>query len=60
MSTIAVSEETDETVLLVKGAPEEIQKICVKDTLPPDYNSVLTDYSQQGFRIIALAYKVIA
>ncbi|KAJ1965507.1 hypothetical protein GGI12_000729 [Dipsacomyces acuminosporus] len=40
-----------------KGAPEVIQDICDPDTLPADFDQVLSEYTQQGYRVIALAGK---
>lgn len=42
---------------LIKGAPESIKGISRPDTLPENYESVVTEYSQKGYRIIALAVK---
>jgi len=47
------------TRVFCKGSPEMIQRLCLPDTLPPDYTSVLESYASHGFRILALASKVI-
>ena len=66
MSVITrVVEERDEgftapvTMVFCKGSPEKIQDLCVPETIPNDFNSVLESYASKGFRIIALASKVI-
>jgi len=41
----------------VKGSPEQITKLCLRDTVPGDFRDVLHVYSQAGYRVIALAYK---
>lgn len=41
----------------VKGSPEMISKLCLRDTVPGDFRDVLHEYSQAGYRVIALAYK---
>ncbi|KAJ2610985.1 hypothetical protein EV177_003697, partial [Coemansia sp. RSA 1804] len=41
----------------VKGAPEAIRELCYSDTLPRDFDKVLLDYTNHGYRVIALAGK---
>ncbi|KAJ2855263.1 hypothetical protein J3B02_002262 [Coemansia erecta] len=41
----------------VKGAPEAIRELCYSDTIPRDFDSVLLDYTNHGYRVIALAGK---
>ncbi|XP_058412074.1 polyamine-transporting ATPase 13A3 isoform X1 [Diceros bicornis minor] len=41
----------------VKGAPEVIASLCKPETVPVDFESVLEDYTKQGFRVIALAHR---
>jgi len=48
------------TRVFCKGSPEMIQKLCIPDTIPSDYTAVLESYASHGFRILALASKVIA
>ncbi|XP_013781751.2 probable cation-transporting ATPase 13A3 isoform X3 [Limulus polyphemus] len=43
--------------LYVKGAPEKIASLCLKQTLPENFSSLLQDYTLQGFRVIALAWR---
>lgn len=40
-----------------KGSPEMIATLCRPETIPTDFNEKLNFYAQQGYRIIALAYK---
>lgn len=40
-----------------KGSPEMIATLCKPETLPTDFNDKLNHYAQQGYRIIAMAYK---
>lgn len=40
-----------------KGSPEMIATLCRPETLPIDFNEKLNYYAQQGYRIIAMAYK---
>ncbi|KAI7829103.1 hypothetical protein BX661DRAFT_181378 [Kickxella alabastrina] len=41
----------------VKGAPEAIRELCYSDTIPRDFDSVLLEYTNHGYRVIALAGK---
>uniref|UniRef100_A0A182NV43 Cation-transporting ATPase n=1 Tax=Anopheles dirus TaxID=7168 RepID=A0A182NV43_9DIPT len=41
----------------VKGSPEMISTLCRPETIPADFQAKLGFYAQQGYRIIAIAYK---
>ena len=41
----------------MKGAPEVIASLCKQETVPVDFESVLEEYTKQGFRVIALAHR---
>uniref|UniRef100_A0A8B9TCD3 ATPase 13A3 n=1 Tax=Anas platyrhynchos TaxID=8839 RepID=A0A8B9TCD3_ANAPL len=41
----------------MKGAPEVIASLCKPETVPVDFESVLEEYTKQGFRVIALAHR---
>ncbi|XP_019388479.1 PREDICTED: probable cation-transporting ATPase 13A3 isoform X1 [Crocodylus porosus] len=43
----------------VKGAPEVIASLCKQETVPVDFESVLEEYTKQGFRVIALAHRKV-
>lgn len=43
-----------------KGSPEMISTLCRPDTIPIDFHQILDIYAQQGYRIIAVAYKPLA
>lgn len=43
--------------LYVKGSPEMVSSLSMPDTVPMDFHSVLTSYTQHGYRVIALARK---
>ncbi|KAL4710496.1 hypothetical protein ACJJTC_008898 [Scirpophaga incertulas] len=44
-------------VYFVKGAPEKVAGMCAQDTLPDNFNTVLNEYTSNGFRVIGLAHK---
>lgn len=43
--------------VFVKGAPESLKDICLPETLPDDFNELLTSHTRNGFRVIACASK---
>lgn len=47
------------TAVLVKGAPEVMRTICSPQSLPPDYDEVLHEYTHRGYRVIAFAYRLL-
>ncbi len=47
-----------EHVLLVKGSPEMIFKMSKSETIPSNIENELTTLAKQGFRVLALAYRV--
>lgn len=63
MSTICInfsnnySQSPQEIEVYVKGAPEVIETICLKESIPANYNELLYHYTHNGYRIIACASK---
>lgn len=45
--------------VLMKGAPEVIKSLCFSQNLPFNYDEELAEFTEQGFRVIALAYRDI-
>ncbi|KAI8324644.1 hypothetical protein GQ54DRAFT_255991, partial [Martensiomyces pterosporus] len=41
----------------VKGAPEAIRELCFADTIPRHFDQALLEYTNHGYRVIALAGK---
>jgi cation-transporting P-type ATPase 13A2 len=41
----------------VKGSPEKVAELCNKSTLPVEYERILEEYTNKGYRVIALATK---
>ncbi|GFF47573.1 probable cation-transporting ATPase C1672.11c [Aspergillus lentulus] len=39
----------------VKGAPESLKTICLPDSLPHDFDELLSYYTHKGYRVIACA-----
>jgi cation-transporting ATPase 13A3/4/5 len=42
-----------------KGSPEKILELCREDTLPHNFSQILANYTEKGFRVIALCCKLI-
>ncbi|CAF1358757.1 unnamed protein product [Didymodactylos carnosus] len=45
--------------LLIKGSPEKIAELSLPETIPKNFNTVLSSFAKQGYRVLALAYKPI-
>ncbi|KAK2749170.1 hypothetical protein FQN57_006785 [Myotisia sp. PD_48] len=59
-SGVVVRRARDQGVdVFVKGAPECMKDICVPESLPPDFDSLLNYYTHRGYRVIACATKHI-
>ncbi|XP_005338475.2 putative cation-transporting ATPase 13A5 isoform X1 [Ictidomys tridecemlineatus] len=43
----------------LKGAPEMVARFCRPETVPKNFPQELRNYTAQGFRVIALAHKVL-
>ncbi|XP_064642890.1 polyamine-transporting ATPase 13A3-like isoform X2 [Lineus longissimus] len=57
MSVITRILGDDHYNLYSKGAPETIASLCLEETVPKDFLEQLMHYTQQGYRVIALAWK---
>lgn len=58
MSVIA-NDGKDNRFVFTKGAPEVMSDICKQESLPTNYEELLYKYTHSGFRVIALAYKLL-
>ena len=45
--------------LFLKGAPEVVKSLCFSQNLPFNFEDELTEFTEQGFRVLALAYRDI-
>ena len=57
MSVITRLSNGTEFELYAKGAPEMISSLCDPNSLPDDFNDTLMEYTEKGFRVLALAYR---
>uniref|UniRef100_A0A9J2P2L3 Cation-transporting P-type ATPase N-terminal domain-containing protein n=1 Tax=Ascaris lumbricoides TaxID=6252 RepID=A0A9J2P2L3_ASCLU len=51
------SEQSHSMTLYCKGSPEMVASLCRSETVPTDYTSIVSDYAQHGYRLIAVAYR---
>lgn len=57
MSVIVKNQLTSQYRAYVKGSPERIAELCIDSSLPMNYEEILDDYTNRGYRVIALATK---
>lgn len=49
----------DQMHFFCKGSPEMIQSLSLPETVPENYHELLESYTKQGFRVIALAHRLV-
>ncbi|XP_010307843.2 putative cation-transporting ATPase 13A5 isoform X1 [Balearica regulorum gibbericeps] len=59
MSVVSQKIGEEQYDLYMKGAPEIVSNFCRQDTAPANFLKELKTYTSQGFRVIALAHKVL-
>jgi cation-transporting P-type ATPase 13A2 len=42
-----------------KGSPEKIKELCKQDTIPGNFNEILSKYTTKGFRVLAISMKLL-
>jgi len=60
MSVVAKVDRTESPsgqVCLVKGSPEAVRRILLKDAVPEWYDKTYREMAEHGLRVLALAYK---
>lgn len=57
MSVICKNEFDNKYRVFVKGSPEKISDLCRPETLPNNFVEVMSSYTREGYRVIALASK---
>lgn len=55
MSVICKNDFDHKYRAFVKGSPEKMAELCIPDTIPTNFWTVLEDYTKEGYRVIALA-----
>ncbi|KAK7005604.1 cation-transporting ATPase [Favolaschia claudopus] len=59
MSVVVKRLRSSSMEIYVKGAPEVMTEICDRESLPHDYDDLLSYYTKRGYRVIAIAGKSI-
>jgi len=59
MSVIVKGNGTKKYMAYVKGSPEMIAGLCIKSSLPADFDHILEQYTNRGYRVIALGTKAM-
>ena len=57
MSVICKNDFDNKYKVFVKGSPEKICELCTPESLPNNFNDVMSSYTKDGYRVIALATK---
>ncbi|XP_046673122.1 polyamine-transporting ATPase 13A3-like isoform X2 [Homalodisca vitripennis] len=57
MSVIARQLNGSHFTIFCKGSPEMIQGLCRPDTVPADFSRQLEEYTQEGYRVLGIAYR---
>lgn len=60
MSVICRVLGSNHMTAFTKGAPEKLYGMCLKQSIPDDYAEKLAEYTAQGYRVIAVAYKPLS
>ena len=59
MSVLVKNTKEDYFKVYCKGSPEKIRELCKPETIPNNYNRILSLYSNQGLRVFALSFKLL-
>lgn len=59
MSVVSVTHRGRSALAFVKGAPEMVASLCKAETVPEQFSNELQNFSSEGLRVLALAYKPI-
>uniref|UniRef100_A0A8D9BL32 Cation-transporting ATPase n=2 Tax=Cacopsylla melanoneura TaxID=428564 RepID=A0A8D9BL32_9HEMI len=59
MSIITRQLGSEDLMVFCKGSPEMIQSLSKPDTIPENMVSILSEYTEQGYRVISMACRVL-
>lgn len=59
MAVLARELDRDDVFVFCKGSPESIREVCSPDSLPANYDAVMSHYAHMGYRLIACAGKIL-
>ena len=55
MSVIVKNLSENSFRMHIKGSPEKLRELCLKETIPSNFHKILDNYSKNGFRVLACA-----
>jgi cation-transporting ATPase 13A2 len=59
MSVVVKGLQSKQFVLYAKGSPEKIAELSKPESLPRDFQRVLTAFTREGYRVIGVAYRPV-
>ena len=59
MSVVVKALHSSKFVLYAKGSPEKIAELSKPESLPKDFQQVLTNFTREGYRVIGVAYRPV-
>ena len=59
MSVVVKNTNEDFYKVYCKGSPEKIREMCRVETIPSNFNRILSQYTNQGLRVLALGFKML-
>ncbi|XP_041061868.1 cation-transporting ATPase 13A2 isoform X2 [Carcharodon carcharias] len=60
MSVIIKRPDKSPVEVYMKGAPEMVASLCIKETVPDDFSEVLRYYARDGYRVLGFAHKTLS
>ena len=57
MTVVSKNLLEDNMGVYCKGSPEMIEMLCIRETVPKNFDAVLQSYTKEGYRVIAFAWK---
>ncbi|XP_041859215.1 cation-transporting ATPase 13A2 isoform X2 [Melanotaenia boesemani] len=57
MSVVTVARGGHSALAFIKGSPEMVASLCRAETVPAEFSNQLHNFSSEGLRVLALAYK---
>ncbi|XP_061113654.1 cation-transporting ATPase 13A2 isoform X2 [Conger conger] len=57
MCVVTVAPGGRSACVFLKGAPEMVASLCLRESVPAQFSETLRQFASEGFRVLALAYK---
>ena len=54
-----IVKKDDKLYAHLKGSPEKVREHCLPSSIPSNYHEILDFYALNGFRVLAVATKII-